>query len=115
MTAAFTIRMFTIDCHDPARLAAFWSAATECPVVADHGVFVIVGCQPMLGFQQVAEPTPGKNRIHFDGGGADRELLVSRLRQLGAQEHETNSVPGLTWTVMSDPEGNVFCVGNPDV
>lgn len=27
------------------------------------------------------------------------------------EEHETRSMPGLTWTVMTDPEGNVVCVG----
>jgi catechol 2,3-dioxygenase-like lactoylglutathione lyase family enzyme len=112
--APFAIRMITIDCKDPARLAAFWSAATGKPVVADYGSFVMVGSSPTLGFQQVSTPTPGKNRIHFDGGGADREMLVSRLRELGATEHETHSVPGLIWTVMADPEGNIFCVGNPE-
>ena len=105
--------MITVDCANPARLAEFWSAATGCPVAADYGTFVMVGCTPTLGFQQVETPTPGKNRIHFDGGGSDRAHLVARLRDLGAQEHETRSVPGLTWTVMSDPEGNHFCVGTP--
>ena len=114
MTAVpFSVRMITIDCRDPSRLAAFWSAATGCPVVADYGGFIMVGSTPALGFQQVSEPAPGKNRVHIDGGGADREALVARLRDLGAVEHETRSVPGLTWTVMADPEGNLFCVGNP--
>lgn len=106
--------MITIDCKEPVRLAAFWSAATDSPVVADHGTFVMVGSTPTLGFQRVSDPAPGKNRIHIDGGGADRGDLVARLRDLGAQEHETRSVPSLTWTVMTDPEGNVFCVGKPE-
>ena len=41
-------------------------------------------------------------------------MLVARLRDLGAIERETHSVPGLTWTVLADPEGNLFCVGNPE-
>lgn len=115
MTAIpFSIRMITIDCTDPARLAAFWSVATGSPVVADHGAFTMVGSRPALGFQQVSDPTPGKNRIHIDGGGGDRDEMVVRLCDLGATEHETRSVPGLTWTVMADPEGNLFCVGNPE-
>ncbi|MCT1776694.1 VOC family protein [Brachybacterium sp. p3-SID957] len=109
----FAIRMVTIDCHDPNALAEFWSAATGSPVLADYGDFVMVDTEPTLGFQRVSHPTPGKNRIHLDGGGADREELVNRLRQLGATEQETRTVPGLTWTVMHDPEGNSFCVGNP--
>jgi len=110
----FAIRMITVDCEDPARLAAFWSQATGCPVAADYGDFVMVGSVPALGFQRVSDVTPGKNRIHFDGGGEDREALVRRLRDLGATEHETRNVPGLTWTTMTDPEGNYFCVGNPE-
>lgn len=43
----------------------------------------MVGSQPTLGFQQVEDPTPGKNRLHFDGGGSDREKLVTPLRQWG--------------------------------
>ncbi|MBW3084878.1 hypothetical protein KEM60_01067 [Austwickia sp. TVS 96-490-7B] len=108
----FTIRMITIDCLNPGALAEFWSAATDRPVLADHGDFVIVDSRPLLGFQRVDSPTPGKNRIHFDVGSSDREALVGRLRQLGAVEHETYTVPGLTWTVMRDLEGNVFCIGN---
>jgi hypothetical protein len=35
--------------------------------------------------------------------------------ELGATEHDTRTMPeaGLEWTVMSDPEGNVFCVAEP--
>lgn len=110
----FTIGMITIDCADPAKLAAFWAAATGCEIVADYGGFVMVGSTPTLGFQQVNETTPGKNRVHVDGRGEDRDALVARLRELGATEHDSHTVPGLTWTVMSDPEGNLFCVGNPD-
>lgn len=113
-TLAFGIRMVTIDCHDPSRLAAFWSKATGCAVTADYGDFVMVASTPVLGFQRVPDPTPGKNRVHLDGGGADREALVHHLCGLGATEHETRTVPGLTWTVMTDPEGNYFCVGNAE-
>lgn len=109
----FAIRMITIDCHNPTALADFWSAATGRSILANFGDYVMVDTEPALGFQRVDHPTPGKNRIHLDGGGSDREALVARLRELGATEHETRTVPELTWTVMHDPEGNAFCVGNP--
>ena len=81
-SSPFVVRMITIDCRDPARLAAFWSAATECPIVADHGGFVIVGSTPALGFQPGPDPTPGKNRIHLERGrggprGAGRPVARS--------------------------------------
>ncbi|WP_462417636.1 VOC family protein [Kytococcus sp. Marseille-QA3725] len=106
-----SIRMITVDCHDPSALAAFWAAATGSEVVADHGEFVMLGTDPALGFQRVEDPTPGKNRLHLDGGGEDRQALVERLRDLGATVGETHTVPGLTWTTLTDPEGNAFCVG----
>ena len=110
----FTIRQITFDCHDPSKLAKFWSAATGCEIAADYGDFVMVDSTPALGFQRVEDPTPGKNRMHIDGGGADREDLVERLKGLGATELGAHEAPGLVWTVMQDPEGNEFCVGSPD-
>ena len=109
----FTIRQITFDCHDPSKLAEFWSAATGCEIAADYGDFVMVDSTPALGFQRVTDPTPGKNRMHIDVGGAERETLIERLTDLGATELTTHEAPGLVWTVMQDPEGNEFCVGNP--
>lgn len=113
--STFAIRQITFDCNDPSRLAEFWSSATGCEIVADYGDFVMVGSTPALGFQRVADPTPGKNRVHIDGGGAEREALVERLKMLGATEIGSHEAPGLVWTVMQDPEGNEFCVSNPEV
>ena len=78
--STFAIRQITFDCNDPSRLAEFWPSATGCEIVADYGDFVMVGSTPALGFPCVADPTPGKNRIHIDGGGTEREALVERLR-----------------------------------
>ena len=110
----FTIRQIIFDCHDPSKLAKFWSAATGCEIAADYGDFVMVDSTPALGFQRVQDPTPGKNRMHIDGYGNDREALVERLKGLGATELGTHEATGLVWTVMQDPEGNEFCVGNPE-
>ncbi|HPB71815.1 MAG TPA: VOC family protein [Phycicoccus sp.] len=108
----FHIGMVTIDCRDPQALAGFWAAATGAPIVADYGMFVMVGSSPRMGFQQVPDPTPGKNRLHLDGGGGDRRAQVERLVGLGATEGDTHAMGDFTWTVMADPEGNVFCVGD---
>ena len=111
--ANLVIRQITFDCHDPSKLATFWSSATGCRIAADYGDFVMVDSTPALGFQCVENPTPGKNRVHIDVGGGQREALVERLKGLGAAELSTNEAPGLEWTVMQDPEGNEFCVGGP--
>ncbi|MGC0252231.1 VOC family protein [Pseudactinotalea sp. Z1748] len=63
-------------------------------------------------FQEVPEPKVGKLRWHVDvitsGGDIDsiRDDLVAR----GARYLETNSQGPHSWHVMTDPEGNEFCV-----
>ena len=106
--------MITIDCADPSGLARFWTAALGTTVAHDYGEFVMLAAPPEgglpLGLQRVPEPRAGKNRVHVDFGGADRRAEVKRLVELGAEEVAEHEVPGLAWTVLTDPEGNEFCV-----
>ncbi|MFD2469773.1 VOC family protein [Amycolatopsis silviterrae] len=106
--------MITIDCADPQRLAEFWKAALEVEVLGDYGEFVMLAGSasggPRLGLQRVLEARAGKNRVHVDFSAADREAEVRRLVGLGAAERGRHAQAGLEWTVLADPEGNVFCV-----
>ena len=114
MTTEITPGMITTDCADARALAKFWSEATGAPISADYdGFFVMVDTTPTLGFQLVEDPTPGKNRIHVDFQSKDREAAVKRLEELGATVKSVETLPdgSFTWTVMADPEGNLFCVG----
>ena len=113
-----TVEQVTVDCADPQRLAAFWAAALEGTVSADWGEFVVVSSAvpglAHLGFQRADDPTPGKNRLHVDFQTADRTSEVARLQQLGATQDGEAAAPGMAWTRLLDPEGNVFCVCQPD-
>ena len=110
----------TIDCADPRKLAAFWTAALDYEVNQDFdGYFVALmprGAKPgeanYVGLQKVEEQKTGKNRVHLDFHTEDRHAEVARLVELGATAVDEQSVPGLTWTVLTDPEGNEFCVGS---
>ncbi len=108
----------TIDSADPRTLAEFWTEALGLEVVFDaDGWFVQLRSraqpqQPYLGLQKVPEDRAGKNRVHIDFATEDRAGEVARLESLGAAVGETHEVPGLTWTVLRDPEGNEFCVGS---
>ena len=51
-----------------------------------------------------------KNRVHLDFHAADREAEIARLVGLGATRHDTRHEFGIEWTVLTDPEGNEFCV-----
>ncbi len=107
-----SINTVTIDCADPQSLAGFWTAALGTTVAGDYGEFVFLAGTPGLGLQKVAEPRAGKNRVHLDLHTDDRAAEVARLTGLGASVLAEHSAPGLWWTVLSDPEGNEFCVGS---
>ena len=103
-----------IDCADPERVAAFWCAALGYREFArdDSGV-AIAGSPsaPSLLFIRVPEAKAGKNRLHFDlcPTDADQEHELRRLLGLGARRSE-RIVPGGSWVVLEDPEGNEFCL-----
>ncbi len=106
----------TIDCEDPRGLAEFWTKALGYEIAQDYeGFFVMLtptgGAGGYIGLQKVPEKRHGKNRVHLDFATQDRAAEVERLVGLGATEVAEHTVPGLTWTVLQDPEGNEFCVG----
>jgi predicted enzyme related to lactoylglutathione lyase len=103
-----------VDCGDPHRLGAWWARALDGTLTAtewdDYTVVVWPG-GARLGFQRVSEPTPGKNRVHFDLSVPDLDAGVQRLETLGAKTLSRSKIePDAEWAVMADPEGNVFCV-----
>jgi predicted enzyme related to lactoylglutathione lyase len=63
-----------------------------------------------LLFLKVPEGKTVKNRMHLDFQATDRAAEVARACGLGATEHTTHQDFGLTWTVLTDPEGNEFCI-----
>ncbi|MEV5534884.1 VOC family protein [Streptomyces prunicolor] len=65
-----------------------------------------------LLFQRVPEPKTTKNRLHLDlhPGPDHREAEVERLTGLGANVLRRVTEPSGAWVVMTDPEGNEFCV-----
>ncbi len=107
----------TIDSTDPRKLAEFWTQALGLEITFDaDGEFLQLTSpanpqQPYLGLQKVPEKRAGKNRVHLDFATEDRPGELKRLESLGATIRETHEMPGLTWTVLQDPEGNEFCVG----
>jgi hypothetical protein len=96
----------TIDCHDPARLAAFWARALgyqQTPPTQpdttwwelyrfrlgeeeafDDRIFDPEGLRPPIWFQEVPEDKVGKNRLHLDlyPTGRDRTLSLEQRAAL---------------------------------
>jgi predicted enzyme related to lactoylglutathione lyase len=111
-----TLGNVTFDCADPIRLAEFWSRATGFQIAQQSGYMTVLspaeGRGPNLLFIKVPEPRTVKNRVHPDFHVADIEAEIARLIELGATRGESHREYGFIWTVMSDPEGNEFCVGH---
>jgi predicted enzyme related to lactoylglutathione lyase len=110
------IRSLTFDCNDPAVMTEFWSRALGGAVVElddEGGIVHLSRSGPRLLFLKVPEPKTAKNRLHLDLRGGDMAAEVHRLVQLGAAVVCEFRKPGDVFTVMTDPEGNEFCVEEP--
>jgi catechol 2,3-dioxygenase-like lactoylglutathione lyase family enzyme len=122
MTAC--IAQLTLDAHDPARQAAFWSRALGMAVVAgDDGaakLYPTPGAAPgtpTIWLQPSPTPKCEKLRLHIDLrplGGATVDAEVDRLIELGARRADVGQSGSEDFTVLSDPEGSEFCVLHRD-
>jgi predicted enzyme related to lactoylglutathione lyase len=109
-----------IDCRDPLRLAQFWSevlgVAVDDEPLGDPPHYVIlhrtVPGGPKVCFQRVPEPKVVKNRLHLDIAVEDVEKATERVEALGGRRVADGdfSEYGVRWRVMTDPEGNEFCL-----
>jgi hypothetical protein len=108
-----------VDCRQPEALAAFWASVLDYRVLSREEGDVEIGPEagfggaaPTLVFARVAEPTPGKVRLHIDVNSTDRdqEAELQRLLGLGATPADVGQTGEESWHVLADPEGNVFCL-----
>jgi hypothetical protein len=101
------------DARDPHRLGGFWAAAlgaeviTSVPDLVEARLHLADDVVLDLCFPRVADPSTAPARLHPDlSGGAP---VVRRLRGLGAEAVDIGQ-RAAPWTVLTDPEGNAFCV-----
>ena len=122
------LRDIVIDSANPATLARFWAQALDGYDVRPYDAqeierlaklgftpetdpqVAVDGPGPTLWLQQAAKQKTQRNRVHLDLACSDRNAEVERLRALGAMVRETRD----DLTVMQDPEGNEFCVLDPE-
>ena len=129
------IKDVVIDCVRPASVARFWAAALDGYALApyddaeiarlaaigiddveDDPTVLVVGPDgaPRFYFRRVDDPTHGKNRVHLDLRADDQDAEAVRLVALGAQVFDDRRASGDRWIVMTDPEGNEFCLFGAD-
>jgi catechol-2,3-dioxygenase len=112
-----------IHCQNPEALARFYAEVLGLPVSPDDDAAIAAGTlgedeSVLLGSRddlhvwltpvRDLEPTPG--RVHLDVR-LDAASDLSRLIALGAA-HQWDDSKG-RWTVLADPQGNLFCAVYP--
>ncbi len=66
---------------------------------------------PHLAFQKVPEGKSTKNRLHLDIRVPNRSEFERLVVSRGGSVVEVHEHPGWpVWTVMTDPQGNEFCI-----
>jgi Glyoxalase-like domain len=68
------------------------------------------GVVPDLVLLRVPEEKVGKNRFHLDLRPRDQAAEVGRFEKLGARRGDVGQGSDATWIVMTDPDGNEFCI-----
>ncbi len=102
-----------IDSRDPEALARWWSAVLDYRELSrDEDGAIEIGPEagfggpaPTLVFAPVADPTPGKLRLHIDLNPTDRDqdAELQRLLDLGAVPADVGQTGEENWHVLADP------------
>ena len=121
---ALRLVQVNVKARDDAALGRFWADAlgwgisSEGPGVTNVEPVGFVWPDPAavcVDVVSVPDPETVTYRVHLDlatTSAAHQAELVARLKELGATPADVGQgeVP---WTVLADPEGNVFCVLEP--
>jgi catechol 2,3-dioxygenase-like lactoylglutathione lyase family enzyme len=118
---ASRISELVLNCEDPDRLAAFWSAVLDFVELdrEDDGSIEIGpagagfgGLQPTMILSPSTDPRPRNPALHIDVNAVDRDqdAELERLLALGARPADVGQTGEENWHVLQDPEGNVFCL-----
>ncbi|MCL5048053.1 MAG: VOC family protein [Firmicutes bacterium] len=107
-----------IDAVDILAMTTFWSKALGYEVgdLDPAGVYMDLippdDKLPPVFLQQVGERPVGKNSLHIDIYTKNFDLDLERLLRLGAclQGGRQSGSQGGLWQVLTDIEGNYFCL-----
>jgi catechol 2,3-dioxygenase-like lactoylglutathione lyase family enzyme len=121
---ACRIGELVLGCREPEVLARFWCEVlgfVELDREEDDGSVQMVeigpregwgGPQPTIILSRRDEPEQGRSRLHIDVNATDRDqdAELERLLELGARPADVGQTGEEGWHVLSDPEGNEFCL-----
>jgi hypothetical protein len=108
------------DANDPPGLARFWAGVLgrEAVDLPDDGVALLPSDDTgfRIEFYPTQEPKVAPNQMHFDLTSAsleEQQATVARALELGGRHLDIGQGPDVDHVVLSDPEGNEFCVIEP--
>ena len=102
-----------INCADIEFMNSFWSAALHLEPssrTAGDDFRVLRGGRGRISLQLASTPVTARDQMHLDLFADDQAAEVERLTGLGATFVRHNQDPEDDYVVMTDPEGNEFCV-----
>jgi predicted enzyme related to lactoylglutathione lyase len=110
-----TIRLGStvINCADIELMTSFWSQAlhlTPSSSGPDDDFRVLRGGHVSLSLQLANTVVSARDQMHLDLYSDKQAADVTRLTNLGATVVRHNRDPDDDYVVMTDPEGNEFCV-----
>lgn len=99
-----------IDAMDIAAVKPFWRAVLAYEDAGDHAVVDPLGLGQAVWFQQMDEPRPQRNRIHFDVSVPHDEAATRIAAALAAGGTLVSDEHAPAFWVLADAEGNEACV-----
>jgi len=102
-----------INCADLDLMTSFWCQTlghVALSADADDDFRVLRGDRVNLSLQLARTPVSARDQMHLDLYSDDQAADVERLVGLGAKFVRHNRDPGDDYVVLTDPEGNEFCV-----
>jgi hypothetical protein len=106
------IHGLVVDSADPGAQAAWWAEVYGATAVEHESWWTVEHAagppSRTFDFVPVPEPKTVKNRVHWDVFGDVDRLVAAGARVLRERGGD------ISWTVMADPEGNEFCVFDPE-
>jgi predicted enzyme related to lactoylglutathione lyase len=108
------------DANAPVRLARFWAGILGQEIAGDPqgGIAVLPGDDTgfRIRFLPAQKQKAGQNHWHFHLTSTsleDQQETVARALELGARHIDIGQRPDEGHVVLTDPEGNEFCVIEP--
>jgi 4a-hydroxytetrahydrobiopterin dehydratase len=99
-----------IDALDIPSVRPFWAAVLGYD--DGHGQDLVdpESIRPLVWFQQMDEPRPQRNRVHFDVWVAPEQAEPRIARAVEAGGRVVNDASAPSFWVLADPEGNEACI-----